>query len=87
MPASYTREGGAGIDTVTLTLLARHAGNATSVRADYGLERVGGQWQTTRLTDGAMLSLQNVERLQFADGSLALDVDCHAGQAVRLRDC
>lgn len=68
--------GGSGIDTVALPAQA----------ADVHVERtVAGTWEATRLTDGAMVSLDRVERLAFSDDSrLALDLDGHAGTVARL---
>jgi uncharacterized delta-60 repeat protein len=68
-------DGGAGQDT------ARLSGNAS----DYVLTRVAGGVLITdrRGVDGSDL-VNNVERLQFGDTMVALDVDGNAGAALRL---
>lgn len=68
-------DGGSGIDTSVL--LGR--------RSDYLLEKSGsGYLLQSRSQSGGSDQLQNVERLQFADSTLALDIDGHAGQMYRL---
>lgn len=66
-------EGGAGIDTLT----------CPGLRADYELtRRPTGDWTLTGIeTEPDQLS--NIERLQFDDGYLALDLDGHAGTVVK----
>ena len=65
-------DGGAGIDTVQLSE-ARSAVIITPTANGYQLTTSGGVDQLT-----------NVERLQFSDGSLALDINGNAGQAYRI---
>lgn len=65
-------DGLAGIDTVVLA----HAHNA------YALARTVTGYQLTA-SDGSD-QLSNVERLQFSDLKLALDLDGHAGQVAKL---
>lgn len=65
-------DGAAGIDTVVLD----HAASTCTLRttaSGYALD-----------TSTATLSLTQVERLQFSDGHLALDLDGHAGQTAKL---
>jgi serralysin len=63
--------GGAGIDTVVFS----------GVRAGYTVTRTGNGYTVSgEGTD----TLTGVERLQFADRKVAIDVDGHAGQAYRL---
>lgn len=68
-------DGGSGIDTSVL--LGR--------RSDYLLEKSGsGYLLQSRSQSGGSDQLLNIERLQFADATLALDIDGHAGQMYRL---
>lgn len=54
-------------------------------RADYDVQRVGGGWQVAdRRGEDGRDTLSAVERLQFADGALALDLDGQAGSVARL---
>lgn len=69
-----TIDGGAGIDTVVF-------GGA---RAGYTVTVNGGVVVTDRAGNGGSDALLNVERLQFTDGALAMDVDGHAGQTYRM---
>ena len=66
--------GGDGLDTATYT----------GRQADYGVTHDAAGWHVAdgRGLDGSDI-LQGVERVQFADQSLALDVDGVAGQAYR----
>jgi hypothetical protein len=69
-------DGGSGIDRLV----------CSGARAAYTLQPgADGSWT---LADGRGLDgrdlLQDVERLQFADGALALDLDGHAGEVARL---
>ena len=68
-------DGGAGLD------LAIYGG----LRAAYGVLKTGGGWNVSNNagTDGSD-ALAGVERLQFADGRLALDLDGNAGSVARL---
>ncbi|SDM30239.1 hypothetical protein SAMN05428957_10493 [Oryzisolibacter propanilivorax] len=55
-------------------------------RGDFELHHsASGEYQLTRLSDGAVLGLRNIERLQFQDGTrLALDLDGAAGTTAKL---
>ena len=68
-----TFDGGAGIDTVVFS------GN----RAAYTVSKSSTVWTVSSTAQGVD-SLSNVERLKFADTSLALDTDGNAGQIYRL---
>lgn len=68
-----TIEGGPGIDTVRFA----------SARGDASVVRSAGGWMVSSPADGVD-RLTGLERLQFADGGLALDLDGHAGQVARL---
>ena len=65
-------DGGAGIDTVQMSE-ARAAVTITPTATGYQLSTSSGTDQLT-----------NVERLQFSDGALALDINGNAGQAYRI---
>ena len=66
---------GAGLDTVQVA----------TTRADTNVIFAGDGSILVQLPgDGSPAVLQNVERLQFQDGTLALDIDGIAGQAYRL---
>ncbi|MYN06565.1 DUF4214 domain-containing protein [Pseudoduganella aquatica] len=67
-------DGGAGIDTAVF------AGN----RAAYAVTGAGGGFSVRAAAGGSANTLSNVERIQFADGGLALDVNGNAGQLYRL---
>lgn len=67
-------DGGAGLDTAAVA--ARHDKVA--------LAKVGDTWQVTDASTGKVSALSNVERLAFADVTVALDTDGVAGQAFRL---
>lgn len=70
-------DGGLGLDTVKLSSLRA---DVTLVRdAAYGVPTV-----TATDKSGAVNSLAGVERIAFADATLALDIDGNAGQAYRL---
>jgi len=64
--------GGAGIDT------AIYKGSLSNFR----LTNDADNWVI--ITQGVSDNLVNIERLQFADANLALDLDGHAGQTVKL---
>ncbi len=68
-------DGGAGIDTVVIpaTLAQTH------LQANGG-----GNFTLQRMTDGAMLDLTSVERINLSDTKLALDLNGHAGEAAKL---
>ena len=70
---SDTIDGAGGIDTVVFT----------GTRADHTLTRTTPGWTISSATDGSD-TLQNVERLQFSDMVLALDINGNAGQAYRI---
>ena len=69
-----TIDGGAGIDT---------AGYEVVLRADSTLARTAGGWTVSSLVEGTD-TLSDIERLEFADGHLALDLDGHAGSVARI---
>jgi len=66
-------DGGGGIDT------AGHEG----LRADSTLTRTAGGWTASSAAEGSD-TLLNIERLEFADGHVALDLDGHAGSVARI---
>jgi len=70
-----TVDGGTGLDTLTYS----------GVRANYSVASNGYGYSVTSSADGVD-ALTNIERIKFADGTLALDlgVDQSAGQAVLL---
>jgi hypothetical protein len=76
---SDTIDGGAGVDTFLLS------GN----RASYTISKntnaftFANVWAVSSVTEGVDI-LTNVERIKFADVSLALDVDTTAGQCYRI---
>lgn len=65
--------GGANVDT------ALYAGN----RASYALAQTDKGWTVSSAAEGTD-TLMGVERLQFADTTLAVDIDGNAGQVYRL---
>ncbi|MBI5256496.1 MAG: Ig-like domain-containing protein [Burkholderiales bacterium] len=70
-----TLDGGEGID------LARYG----AARDAYQLQHGSNGWTVTQTGTGdGRDELSQVERLQFADGRLALDLDGHAGSVVRI---
>ncbi|WP_284178597.1 M64 family metallopeptidase [Rhabdaerophilum sp. SD176] len=74
--ASETFDGAAGRDTVIFQ----------STRAEYSLGTIGTDWLVTDQTisrDG-IDRLTAIERLQFSDGTLAIDTPGNAGQVYRL---
>lgn len=71
--AIKTVDGGAGTDTAALEL----------PRASYRVQLAGSSAQVARADGSASVALANVERLKFADGSLAIDVADKAGQAAK----
>lgn len=68
-------DGGAGLDT------ARYAGNAASF--DVALTTSGITVSDKSGAEG-IDSLVNIERIRFADGAIAFDIDGNAGQAFRI---
>jgi serralysin len=68
-----TIDGGGGIDTL---LSSASRANATLVRTDSG-------WQLSSVYDG-LETLSHIERIAFANSTLALDIDGNAGQAYRV---
>lgn len=66
-------DGGAGIDRVIYS----------APRGGYAVSHGAAGWVVQSVQDGAD-TLKNVERLAFSDGSLALDLDGAAGQAVKV---
>ncbi|MEM9148657.1 MAG: DUF4214 domain-containing protein [Pseudomonadota bacterium] len=68
-----TLEGGAGLDSAVYWFN----------RADYGVSGAGAAWEIA-FSGGGSEGLSDVERVMFADGTLALDLDGAAGQAYRL---
>jgi hypothetical protein len=69
-------DGGAGIDTVRLSM----------TRADATVQRVGATGSAYTVTDkaGTVDQLSGVERIAFSDGTVALDIDGNAGQVYRI---
>lgn len=71
--ADESIDGGAGIDTLVFS----------DARANYTLTQNASGWSVDS-TAGGTDTIDNVERLQFSDISLALDVDAVSGQAYRI---
>jgi Ca2+-binding RTX toxin-like protein len=68
-------DGGAGTDTAVYVRAA----------ADYALARIGANWRVTdRVGDEGTDTLVAIERLRFADKSVALDLDGAAGSTAKL---
>lgn len=74
MLGSQNYDGGAGIDTLV------YEGG----RNDFTLERGATGITVSERVGGSVDTLVSVERITFADASVALDIDGHAGQAYRL---
>ena len=68
-----TIDGGGGIDTVIFT----------GTRADYTVTKTSTGWTVASPADGTD-TIKNIERLQFSNEILALDIDGNAGQAYRI---
>ena len=66
-------DGGAGTDTAVFS----------GTRASNTLTKTSSGWTVSSTVDGTDI-LSNVERLQFSDKSIALDINGNAGQAYRL---
>ena len=73
-PGNNIIDGGAGVDTVV------YAGS----EASYKVSTAGAVTVADLAGNGGVDTLQNVERIQFSDGALALDVTGEAGQLYRL---
>lgn len=71
---NHNIDGGTGMDTAIFN----------GVAAGFNVSKTGGGYQVRVNASGDVDSLVNVERLQFADKSIALDVNGTAGQAYRL---
>ena len=68
-----TLDGGAGIDTASFGLS----------RPNYALAKTGNGWTVTTSSKGVDTT-SDIERLQFADGSVALDLNGNAGQVAKI---
>lgn len=74
-PGNDIIDGGAGIDTAVLELR----------RADYELRRAGDTlYVSARDGRSGLDTLTTIERLHFADGGLAMDLDGHAGMVAQI---
>ncbi|MCH8622786.1 DUF4214 domain-containing protein [Undibacterium sp. TS12] len=71
---NHNIDGGTGMDTAIFN----------GVAAGFNVSKTGGGYQVRVNASGDVDSLVNVERLQFADKSVALDINGTAGQAYRL---
>lgn len=69
-----TTDGGSGIDTAVFS----------DVRANYTIAHTGSTWTVTHSGSDGTDTLTNVERLQFADAKLAIDIEGDGGEAYRL---
>ncbi len=69
----HSVDGGAGMDTAIFS----------GARSGYSITQTSGGYSVHALTGGTDL-LSNVERLQFSDSTVALDVSGNAGQVYRL---
>ena len=67
-------DGGAGIDTAVLT----------GARAQYTLTRDGEDWLVSAAADAGPTRLHAIERLEFTDRKVALDIDGNAGLVARI---
>ncbi|MBC3909573.1 DUF4214 domain-containing protein [Undibacterium umbellatum] len=74
LTGNHNIDGGTGMDTV---IMAGFASN-------YTVTTVGAGYQMRVKSNGDVDNLVNVERLQFGDKSLALDINGNAGQAYRI---
>ena len=72
VPKAY--DGGSGLDTAAIAV----------ARDSVALTKVGDAWQIKDVASGSVNVLTNVERLAFADVSVALDTNGVAAQAFRL---
>jgi hypothetical protein len=73
-PGGGLLDGKEGIDTVVFG----------SQRASYALSNDGASTSVVDLLNGSSTKLANVERLQFSDQAVALDITGHGGEAYRL---
>ena len=71
---NHNIDGGTGLDTVIM------AGQASA----FNVSKTGAGYQVRVNASGDVDSLVNVERLQFSDKSVALDINGTAGQAYRI---
>jgi hypothetical protein len=73
---AHTVDGGAGIDTVRLSM----------AHADATIQRIGTAGATFTVTDkaGTIEQLTGVERIAFSDATVALDIDGNGGQVYRI---
>jgi hypothetical protein len=73
---AHTVDGGAGIDTVRLSM----------AHTDATIQRIGTTGSTYTVTDraGTVQQLTGVERIAFSDTTLALDIDGNGGQVYRI---
>ena len=68
-------DGGAGIDTVLVS----------SPRANWDLQANGGSWTVSdKVGSGGSDTLKNIERIEFSDKKLALDLDASAGKVAKI---
>lgn len=76
LAGAHTVDGGAGLDTVRLSI----------ARADATIQRIGTSGSSFTVTDkaGTVDQLTGVERVVFADATVALDIDGNAGQVYRI---
>lgn len=70
-------DGGTGIDTLSVTNVS--SGNA-------GLAKNGANWSINNAVTGSD-TLVNMERIQFSDKAIALDLTGHAGQVAGILAC
>jgi hypothetical protein len=73
---AHTVDGGAGIDTVRLSMM----------HADATIQRIGTAGSAYTVTDkaGTIEQLTGVERIAFSDATVALDIDGNGGQVYRI---
>ncbi|GGY62878.1 Calx-beta domain-containing protein [Pseudoduganella albidiflava] len=67
-------DGGTGFDTVLVG----------GVREQFDLASFEGGWHLRNAATGTTITLVDVERIEFQNGAVALDLDGHAGRAYRL---
>ena len=72
-PGNDSVDGGAGLDTAVFT----------GTRSSHTLTQTSTGWTVSSATDGSD-TLTGIERLQFSDETLALDINGVAGQAYRV---
>jgi hypothetical protein len=66
----YQIDGAGGLDTVDFS----------GLRANYAVSHAAGSFTVTASDGSSVIDLSHVERLQFSDVNLALDLDGHAGE-------